>query len=161
MASRRRTCGIRSVVNRPTEYIARFGDGEEIVGSIASLDRCLLSLSESRVAEFLLMPASPAKQLGSLALRVFGLKPRPAVILLLGPEGALVTFRDRRGGDYRVVNREFDGQSTRGFFRLHDGRKVESRADELLSIEAAFGHARDFFREGDRPWRLACRPVAI
>jgi len=148
-------------VNASRSFIARFGDGEVVVLTKEELDRALESASEKRIGEFLLMPASPARQLGSLALRVFGIRPRPAVVAHFGPEGALVTFRDRNGGDYRVVNREFEGQPSRGFFRLHDNRKVQCRADELLTLEAAIGYVHDYFREGDRPWRLSWRPVAV
>jgi len=148
-------------VEQRKDFLARFSDGESHVDSADRLEQCLTNVESRHESEFWLIPSSPARQLGSVALRVFGIKPRPAVVVHLGPEGALVTFRDRNGGDYRVVNREYDGQVSRGFFRLHDGGRVTCRADELLTTEAAFGFVRDFFREGDRPWRLSCRPVAV
>lgn len=143
------------------EYLARLADGEHLVSSIDALDECLTKAVETRLAEFWLVPATPAKQLGSLALRIFGLKPRPAVVLHLGAKGALVTFRDRNGGDYRAVNREFEGQATRSDFVMHDGRRITHRADEALELEPAFELVREFFRQGDRPWRIACRPVVL
>jgi hypothetical protein len=144
-----------------SDFIARFGDGEKIVTSIDALEECVTSVVEKELPELWLIPSSKAGQLGSLALRVFGLKPRPAVIAQFGPGGALVTFRDRIGGDYRVVNRDFDGQASRGDFVLHDKRRIPHRADEVFAIDEALGFVRDFHREGDRPWRLSCRPVAV
>lgn len=142
-------------------YIARYGDGERIVAGDDDLERCLTDVRERGVPELWLIPASPTMQLGSMAMRVFGLKPRPAVVVQFGPSGALVTFRDRHGGDYRVVNRDYEGQPSKGPFRLHDRRSIAHRTDEVLTIDVAFSHVREFFAQGDRPWRLACRPVAV
>jgi hypothetical protein len=144
-----------------SSFIIRLDEGEQVVTSIETLDRILTQALQRSAPEVWLSPASPARQLGSLALRVFGLKPRPAVVVHFGVAGAMVTFRDRNGGDYRVVNREFDGQSTRAQFRLHDGRRLSHRLDEVLPNDEALDFVRDFFREGDRPWRISCRPVTL
>jgi len=143
------------------EFIARSRDGESLVGSTDELEAYLAAAVADGESELWLMPATAARQLGSLALRVFGLKPRPAVVAHLGPKGALVTFRDRNGGDYRVVNREYVGQADRGMFVTNDGRRIAHRLDEVLPREAAFDLVRDFFREGDRPWRISCRSVTL
>ena len=139
-------------------YIARFDEGEQMVTSIEELDRCLTTSIENQSAEFWLSPSSPAKQLGSLTGRIFGLTPRPAVVLHLGSDGVLATFHDRNGVDYRAVNRDFEGEASRGPFPLWNGRQLQCRADEVFSIKGAIELAQAFFRAGDRPREFSWRP---
>lgn len=142
-----------------SEYIARFDGGEQMVTSIEELDRCLTAAVRDESAAFSLSPSSPAKQLGSLAGRIFGLTPRPAVVLHLGSAGALATFHDRNGVDYRAVNRDFDGEASRGQFDLRNGRQLQCRADEVFPIEGAIELAQAYFRAGDRPRKISWRPA--
>lgn len=141
--------------------IARYGDGEQVIANAKALERSLKAVVESGNPELWLIPSLPGRRIGSIAMRVFGLMPRPSIVVHFGPAGALVTFRDPNGGDYRAVNREFKGEAIRGELLLFDGRRVDHRADEVFERETALGFVRDYFREGVRPWRLSVRPVQL